>query len=310
MQIPEKYWDMIITYGERLIFALIVFIVGRLIIKAVMKGLTKRSIKKEFDPTARSFILSIASVLLNILLLLTVASTLGIKMTSFVAILGAAGLAVGLALQGSLSNFAGGVLILIFRPFSVGDFIDAQGFMGTVRDIKILYTVLDTFDNKRVVIPNGNLANSSVTNFSINPTRRVDFTFGISYDDSIDAAKEIITRVAEENEMVLKDPAPTIGVIEHADSSINFTARLWCKREHYLTLLMDMHEKIKKEFDKAGISIPFPQQDVHLYAQDGDSTIQLLQSASGSASGKTGSTEGKSPGGTSHAKNKYGSRKK
>lgn len=276
MEIPEKYIDMLVNYGERLIFALLILIIGRIIIKLVMRGLKKHSEKKKFDPTARSFIMSVVSALLNILLILTIASTLGIKMTSFIAIIGAAGLAVGLALQGSLSNFAGGVLILIFRPFSVGDFIEAQGFMGTVHEIKILYTLINTLDNKRVVIPNGNLANGSVTNFSINPTRRVDFTFGISYDDSIDTARDIIKSIIDKDERIFKDPAPTVGVIAHADSSINFTVRVWCKREDYLNVLMGMHEAVKKEFDAAGITIPYPQQDVHLYAKEGESSISLI----------------------------------
>ena len=266
--IPEPYMEMIITYGERLLLALVLFIVGRIIIRAVMRCTRKAAERKELDPTLRSFIFSILSAGLNILLLITVASTLGIQMTSFIAVLGAAGLAVGLALQGSLSNFAGGVLILMFRPFSVGNFIEAQGFMGTVVEIRVLYTVLNTFDNKRVVIPNGSLANSSVTNFSINPTRRVDFVFGISYADSITHAKSVITQIIEAHEFIEKEPAPVIGVVEHAESSINIAVRVWCKREHFLNVMFSMNELVKDTFDREGITIPFPQRDVHVYSQE------------------------------------------
>ncbi len=265
MEIPEQYMEMIITYGERLVFALLIFFIGRLIIKYINRLVRRITERKEVDSTLRSFLTSIVSVLLNILLFLTIASTLGIQMTSFIAILGAAGLAVGLALQGSLSNFAGGVLILLFRPFNVGDFIDAQGIMGTVTDIKILYTSLNSLDNKRVVIPNGNLANNTITNFSVNPMRRVDLVFGISYSDSIERAKEVIQQVIDSNELIEKEPAPTVGVIEHADSSINFTVRVWCRREHFLTVLFRMNEEVKHAFDQAGITIPFPQRDVHMY---------------------------------------------
>lgn len=266
--IPEPYMQMIITYGERLVLALLLFIIGRVIIRFIMRFTRKTTERKEIDPTLRSFIYSILSALLNILLLITVASTLGIQMTSFIAILGAAGLAVGLALQGSLSNFAGGVLILLFRPFSVGNFIEAQGFMGTVVEIRVLYTVLNTFDNKRVVIPNGALANSSVTNFSINPTRRVDFVFGISYSDSISHAKSVIQKIIEDHEHIEKDPAPVVGVVEHADSSINIAVRVWCKREHFLTVTFSMNELVKDAFDREGITIPFPQRDVHVYTEE------------------------------------------
>ncbi len=258
--------EMIITYGERILFALLIFIVGRIIIRYANRLLRKATDRKAVDPTLKSFLTSAVSAVLNILLILTIASTIGIQMTSFVAIIGAAGLAVGLALQGSLSNFAGGVLILLFRPFSVGDFIEAQGVLGSVADIKILYTILNTPDNKRVVIPNGSLANSTVTNFSLNPTRRVDFVYGISYEDSIDKAKETINGLIEKNELIEKDPAPVIGVLEHADSSINLAVRVWCLRQNYLKVMFGMNEDVKKAFDKEGITIPYPQRDVHFYS--------------------------------------------
>ncbi len=268
MNIPPEFTQMLITYAERIFFALVIFIVGRIVIKFLNRLVRRASQRKELDSTLKSFLTSTISTVLNILLILTIASTLGIHMTSFVAVIGAASLAVGLSLQGSLSNFAGGVLILLFRPFNVGDFIEAQGILGSVAEIKILYTVLNTPDNKRVVIPNGNLANSTVTNFSVNPTRRVDLVFGISYDDSIDHAKEVISKLVDEHELILKDPAPIIGVTAHADSSIDFAVRVWCERANFLKVMFGLNEEVKKAFDREGITIPYPQRDVHIYSEN------------------------------------------
>ncbi len=273
MDIPEQYLEMAAAYGLRIIAVAAIFIIGRMIIRWVNRLVIKASVRKEIDSTLKSFLSSIISTLLNIMLLLTMASTLGIQITSFIAILGAAGLAIGLALQGSLSNFAGGVLILMFRPFSVGDFIDAQGILGSVIDIKVLYTTLNTPDNRQVIIPNGNLANNTITNFSRNPTRRLEFVFGISYDDSIDQAKEIISGLIEENEIFLKDPAPMIGVSAHNDSSIDITVRVWVERVNFLTGTYFLNEAVKKAFDEADITIPFPQRDVHLYSHTAEQKI-------------------------------------
>ena len=192
---------------------------------------------------------------------------LGIETTSFVAILGAAGLAVGLALQGGLANFAGGVLILIFKPFKVGDFIDAQGHAGVVSEITVFTTVLKTPDNKTIIIPNGALSNGSMVNYSTEEKRRVDMVFGIGYGDDIAKAKQVLKRIVDEDERVLKDPAPQIVVAELADSSVNFNFRVWCTGSDYWSIYFDMNEKVKLEFDKEGVSIPFPQRDVHLYNQ-------------------------------------------
>ena len=189
----------------------------------------------------------------------------GIETTSFVAILGAAGLAVGLALQGSLANFAGGVLILMFKPFKVGDLIEAQGFIATVKEIQIFNTILKTADNRIVIIPNGSLSNGSMVNINQESTRRVDFVFGIGYEDDIDKAKSILNTLADNDSRVLKDPAKVIVLSELADSSVNFTVRLWAKTEDYWGVYFDMQEAVKKSFDQQGISIPYPQQDVHMH---------------------------------------------
>ena len=194
---------------------------------------------------------------------------LGIQMTSFIAILGAAGLAVGLALQGSLANFAGGVLILLFKPFKVGDFIDAVGFSGTVKEIQVFSTKMTTPDNKTIIIPNGNLANSSMTNYSTQTQRRVDFVFGIGYNDDIKKAKSVINELIYKDERILKDPEPLVVVSELGDSSVNLTVRVWSKSADYWGIFFDMQESVKLKFDEQGISIPYPQQDVHLYKHIG-----------------------------------------
>ncbi|SFL86701.1 mechanosensitive ion channel family protein [Marinobacter zhejiangensis] len=265
-ELMDQATSMIMTYAPKVILAVITLIVGLWLINRMVRVLDARLSAK--DPTLGKFLGGLISATLKILLLISVASMVGIATTSFVAIMGAAGLAVGLALQGSLSNFAGGVLILIFKPFKVGDVIEAQGYLGTVVEIQILYTVLNTFDNRRIVIPNGNLSNSSLINLSAYDTRRVDMTFGIGYGDDISKAKAVITRLLEQDERVLKDPAPMVVVGKLNDSSVDFTVRVWAKAENYWGIYFDMQENVKKTFDAEGISIPFPQRDVHLYKAD------------------------------------------
>lgn len=190
---------------------------------------------------------------------------LGVEMTSFVAILAAAGLAVGMALSGTLQNFAGGVMLIIFKPFKVGDVIDAQGYIGSVKEIQIFNTILKTPDNKTIIIPNGGLATSSMTNFSTEATRRVDFTFGIGYDDDIDKSRAVIEGLIKADSRIFTDPAPVIVVSELADSSVNFTVRVWANSGDYWGIFFDLTEQVKKAFDKEGISIPYPQTDVHVH---------------------------------------------
>src|SRR5690554_2294519 len=244
----------------------IALVVGMWLINRFVKVLDSKLGKK--DPTLNTFLCGLLSAVLKILLLISVASMIGIATTSFIAIIGAAGLAVGLALQGSLGNFAGGVLILLFKPFKVGDVIEAQGFLGSVREISILYTIVDTFDNRRVVIPNGQLSNASLTNMSVYDTRRCDMKFSISYNDDIDKAKAICKKLIEEDERALKDPAPLIVVGGLGESSVDLTVRAWTKSGDLWPFYWDMQEKVKKAFDAEGISIPFPQRDVHMYKAD------------------------------------------
>lgn len=257
--------ELLMNYGPKLILAIVTLIVGLWIIKLFVKGLSKTLERSKIDVSLLRFLSSLVRILLKVLLVISVASMVGIEMTSFIAILGAAGLAIGLALQGTLANFAGGVLILLFRPYKVGDFIDAAGYVGTVNQIQIFNTVLKTLDNKTIIIPNGILSNASITNFSTEPTRRVDMTFGIGYSDDLKKAKEILEELLRSDKRVLSDPEPMVAVSELGDSSVNFTVRTWCNSADYWRIYFDMQEKVKLEFDKNGISIPFPQQDVHLY---------------------------------------------
>lgn len=257
---------LIMAYAPKVLLAIVTLIIGLWLINRFVRVLDNRLGKK--DPTLNKFLCGLISAILKILLLISVASMVGIATTSFVAIIGAAGLAVGLALQGSLANFAGGVLILIFKPFKVGDVIDAQGFLGSVREITILYTIVDTFDNRRIVIPNGQLSNASLTNLSAYETRRCDMSFGIGYGDDIDKAKAICKRLIEEDERALKDPEPLIVVGALGESSVDLTVRAWTKSGDLWPFYWDMHEKVKKAFDAEGISIPFPQRDVHMIKTD------------------------------------------
>jgi len=261
----DMAYKMAIEYGPKFILAILTLVIGLWLIKRFVTT-TKNHFISKADPTLGSFIGSLLSALLKGVLLIAVASMVGIETTSFIAVLGAAGLAVGLALQGSLANFAGGVLILMFKPFKVGDLIEAQGHIGTVKDIQIFNTVLNTADNRIVIIPNGPLSNSSMVNINQELTRRVDLAFGIGYSDDIDKAKSILQTLADEDSRVLKDPEAMIVVSELADSSVNFTVRLWVNTADYWGVYFCMHEAVKKAFDKEGISIPFPQQDVHMHS--------------------------------------------
>lgn len=254
-----------IGYAPGILLALVTLIVGWNLINLVMNLLNKGMEKKGVEITLRGFLRNLGTTLLKAMLLISVASMVGIETTSFVAIIGAAGLAIGLALQGSLSNFAGGVLILLFKPYKVGDVIQAQGEIGCVKEIQIFTTQLLTPDNKRIIIPNGPLANGNITNFSAEPKRRVDFVFGIGYGDDIDKARSVIKSVLEADTRVHKDPAPLIVVSQLADSSVNFTVRVWSDSADYWGIFFDTTENVKKAFDAQGITIPYPQRDVHMH---------------------------------------------
>ncbi|MBW4934723.1 mechanosensitive ion channel family protein [Marinobacter sp. F4206] len=262
-ELMDQAITLTMTYAPKVVLAIVTLIIGMWLINRFIAVLDAKLGAK--DPTLNKFLCGLISAILKILLLISVASMVGIATTSFIAIVGAAGLAVGLALQGSLANFAGGVLVLIFKPFKVGDVIDAQGYLGTVREISILYTIVDTFDNRRVVIPNGQLANSSLTNMSVYETRRCDMSFGIGYGDDIDKAKSVVKFLIEEDDRALTEPAPLIVVGGLGESSVDLTVRAWTKSADLWPFYWDMQEKVKKAFDAEGISIPFPQRDVHMY---------------------------------------------
>lgn len=257
--------DLIIKYGGQLVLAIIVLIIGFWLVKIIVNAVNRLMEKKDTDPSLRPFLKSLLSALLKVMVVISVMTMVGIPMTSFIAILAAAGLAVGMALSGTLQNFAGGVMLLIFKPFNVGDFIEAQGFMGTVSEIQIFNTILKTPDNKTIIIPNGGLSTGPMTNFSTEPKRRVDFSFGIGYSDDIDKAKSIINDLIKADSRIINDPAPFIAVGELADSSVNFTVRVWANAADYWGIHFDLIESVKKTFDKENISIPFPQTDVHVY---------------------------------------------
>ena len=248
--------------GGLLILALGFWLVGRFssAFERILEG-------RGIEVTLASFLANTSNVALKVFVVISAAATVGIETTSFIAVLGAAGLAIGLALQGSLANFAGGALIVIFKPFRVGDVIDAQGVIGKVSEIQIFSTVLHTPDNRRVVVPNGALSNGIITNISAESTRRVDFVFGISYDDDIDVARGLIQEVIAADERIANDPEPVVVVSELADSSVNFTVRVWCEASDYWDLFFETTERVKKVFDANGVSIPYPQQDVHLHGQ-------------------------------------------
>jgi len=269
-QIIQKVWELTTLYGVKVIAALVIFVIGRWISKLVANLIRRMMRKASVDQTLRRFVANMVYILLLVFVVLAALSQLGIQTTSFIAVLGAAGLAIGLALQGSLSNFAAGFLMIIFRPFHVGDYIEGAGTAGTVDAIQIFTTTLVTPDNKTVIVPNSALTGDNIVNWSTRGTRRVDLVMGISYDDDIDKAKQIMADVVAADERVLKDPPTQIAMIELADSSVNFVVRPWVKSSDYWGVHMGLTEAIKKAFDANGISIPFPQRDVHLYQHSTD----------------------------------------
>ncbi|MGD1894251.1 MAG: mechanosensitive ion channel family protein [Cyclobacteriaceae bacterium] len=257
--------ELTVLYVPKLILAILTLIVGLWIINRVVKAIRKGLTNREVDPSLVPFVSSILKALLVVVLVISVAGMLGIATTSFVAVLGAAGLAVGLALQGSLANFAGGVLILILKPFKVGDVIEAQGVTAAVAEIQIFHTILKTYDNKTIIVPNGPLSNNLITNYSTEATRTVEWVFGIGYDDDIDKARQIIKDTIFTDERVLNADTPFINLAELADSSVNFKVRAQCNQADYWVLLFEKTEAVKKAFDAKGISIPYPQIDAHLH---------------------------------------------
>ncbi|MCC7300173.1 MAG: mechanosensitive ion channel [Verrucomicrobia bacterium] len=259
---------MLTEFGLKLIAALLIFFVGRWVAKRIQNGLEKGMLKAHVDPVLVTFTVNMAYAALIVFIVLAALGQLGVQTTSFIAVLGAAGLAVGLALQGSLSNFAAGVMMIMFRPFKVGDYVEGGGTAGVVKAIHIFTTTLTTPDNKRVVVPNSKMMGDNITNYSAEGTRRLDLTASIGYGDSIDAATAALMDILAKDSRVLKDPAPFVGVLALADSSVNLAVRPWVKSEDYWAVSFALTEAIKKRFDSDGISIPFPQRDVHLYKHD------------------------------------------
>ncbi|MEN8258904.1 MAG: mechanosensitive ion channel domain-containing protein [Thermodesulfobacteriota bacterium] len=271
MNNADKYADqaitLLMTYGPQLLLALLTLVIGWKLIKVASNLLDKAMDRHNVDLTLQKFVLSITSIILKIMLLISVASMVGIATTSLIALLGAAGLAVGLALQGSLSNFAGSMVILFFKPFAIGDIIEAQGYTGKVQEIQMFTTIINTPDNQKVIIPNGLLSNGCIKNIFVEKTRRVDLTFGISYEDDLVKAKEVLGQLIAADARALKDQASEIYIAAHADSSVNILVRIWVKSEDYWDVYFDMLEQVKLTFDRENITIPYPQRDVHLIQQ-------------------------------------------
>ena len=261
----EKLSGMALAWAPKLAGALLVLVLGLWIVKLFIKGLKKMLSKRKIDPSLLSFIASFLGALLRILVVISVMGMAGIQMTSFIALLGAAGLAMGMALSGTLQNFAGGVIILIFRPFNVGDYIQAQGHAGIVREITIFTTHLNTVDNKVIILPNGPLATNDLVNYTKEETRRIDWTFGIAYGDQLDDFKRALNDFIKEDQRIFTEPDPFIGLAELADSSVNLTVRVWAKTSDYWNIFFEMNEKVYTRFADYGLHIPFPQMDIHLH---------------------------------------------
>ncbi|MFT6746740.1 MAG: small conductance mechanosensitive channel [Glaciecola sp.] len=259
--------ELVITYGQKIVGAVLVLIVGLWVIKMIAKGIGAIMDTKNVDPSLTSFVKSFLNMALKAMLFISVLTTMGVEMTSFVALIGAAGLAIGMALSGTLQNFAGGVMILLFKPFKVGDVIEAQGYKGSVYEIKIFNTILKTPDNQIIILPNGGLSTSAMINITQETTRRVEWTYGIAYGESFDTAKETLLGLIKADERILTDPEPAVVLSALGDSAINITVRVWVAKENYGGVLFDMNEKVYVELPKAGLSFPYPQMDVHVQKQ-------------------------------------------
>jgi len=261
----ERATAMISSFGTDLVVAIIIFIVGRWVAKWLARLTEKAMLRAEADVTLVTFVRNIVYIALLTFVVMAAIAKLGIQTTSFIAVLGAAGFAIGLALQGSLGNFAAGVMLIIFRPFKSGDFVDAAGISGVVEEIKIFTTTLRTGDNKTIIVPNAVITSSTIVNYSAKDTRRVDLTVGVGYSDDIDKVREVLSGIIAADERIMSDPAPMIAVAELADSSVNFAVRSWVKSSDYWPVFFHLNETIKKRFDQEGISIPFPQRDIHVH---------------------------------------------
>ena len=262
--LPDLVKEYLVPFGLKLVAAIVVLLLGRWVIKLIKKGLTKMMLRRSSEPSLASFLMSLVSVLLTFFLIMAIVGILGINTSSLVALLASAGLAIGMALSGTLQNFAGGVMIMLFKPFKVGDFIAAQGYEGRVNSIQIFSTHILTPDNKTVILPNGALSTGPVTNFNKETDRRVDWMFSISYGDDYDKAKAVLQRLCDADARILKDPQPVIELIKMSDSSIDITVRARVKPEDYWAVFFNMNELVYKTFPQEGLHFPFPQMDVHM----------------------------------------------
>jgi small conductance mechanosensitive channel len=261
----ERFMDLFVSYGIKVIAAAAIFVIGRWAARVVQRIIDRIMEKREVDKTVSSFVGNLSYYALLAFFTLAALGQLGVQTTSFIAVVGAAGLAVGLALQGSLANFAAGFLLLIFKPFRVGEYIEGGGTAGTVEKIQLFTTQLKTPDNKTVIVPNASMTSGNIVNYSSKGTRRVDMVFSISYGDDIDQARTVIQEIISSDERILKEPAPVIALSALAESSVDFVVRPWVESGNYFAVLWEVTEKVKKRFDESGITIPFPQRDVHLY---------------------------------------------
>lgn len=264
---PADVTALLWQWGIKIVTALLIFLIGRWIAKRIAKGIAMATERANVDPTLTRFLRSVIYMALLVMVALAAAQQLDVPITSFFAILGAAGLAIGLALKDSLSNFSSGVMLVFFRPFKAGDFVDAGGVSGTVREVTIFNTIIRTGDNRIITVPNSQIYAGSITNYSAEQTRRIDLVFGVGYDDNVVRAKEIIQSVLESDDRILEDPAPVIMMLELADSSVNFAVRPWVATSDYWSVRGDVLEGVKKALEDNGLSIPYPQRDVHLIGQ-------------------------------------------
>ena len=257
-------FQAILAYAGTFVLAVVFLLVGLFLINKLIDYVANKMEDREIDGSLQSFLIPLIKIGLLIILVISIASMIGVEMTSFIAILAAMSFAVGMAFQGSLANFAGGVLIIILKPFRIGDYIETGSYAGTVKEIQIFYTVLHTPDNRKIIIPNAQVSNNSAVNYSANDIRRIDMKFGVSYNDDIYKVKDILQRIADEHPLVIKEPEPMIVLGEHGDSAIVFYFRVWCNTADYWNIYFDLMEKVKLAFDRANINIPYPQMDVHL----------------------------------------------
>jgi small conductance mechanosensitive channel len=257
-----------VEFAINLLAATAIFLAGRVVARLLTRGLRSLMQRQKADPILETFVCNLVYWALMAFVIIAAITKLGVQTASLIALIGAAGLAVGLAMQGSLANFAAGVLIVMFRPYRVGDWIEAAGIAGTVEEVQILTTTLKTADNKRITVPNGQIMDSIITNYSANSTRRIDLVVGVSYDDDIDKVRETLKELVQADERIHQDPSPQIVVAELADSSVNFYVRPWVATADYWPVRFDLTEKIKKRFDEVGIRIPYPQRDVHIIRQE------------------------------------------